>query len=732
MSAITVPTVPLNHSVNGDITLYDSGNADLGLGSLYLTSSSANLYNSGLTNLSTTRFTLNNGALNIIGTNGITGTMTGAVSLVSGTTGNLYSTTVGTITLSSTNATGQTIVSSAGAGPSSVLLNATNTTDGQIALTSAGNSTSSPSILLNSTATTGGGISLTSASNSTSVKSISLTATNATNGSILLSGAGNFIGSVPAISLLATSVTSGQILVSSASDNTSTPAIIISGTSATGAAVNITSAGPGTSNGSIFVNATNSSGRINLSSAGTGANAITLTSSAGGISATATGLVNITTTSTGSGVTIATGTAGVPVVIGTSTSLTTIAGNLLVSGTTTSINTVSTLITDNILTLNAGPGAVGLDSGISLRRFQAPGASVVGDVVTNPGPIQESGTFQAGSSTPGTVVLSAFASSTNNFYTGWFVVVTSGTGINQVRRIKTYNGTTKTATLYVTADNTSQPTYFGDGLDLVTAPAASDTYNLFAEVNMCVGYIESTDSLNLISSSTDPGQTTISPVQYIDNRMGKTTIQPKVYNNAKFTASASVNIVVTIKAHALVIGNKVRISNSTDVGITNGVYSLTAVTTDTFTFVAPTSITSVAASSLTATFLETSILYVNQIALQDAGYGTLSIPGIFSSTIIQLLKTSSGVGTGVTLSAVIGITGSFFVKVSDQSGTGASATFSLSNNGSSTGSISTITQIKGGQNQRLNISWLTGASPVLFHSNAGSGGGNYSYDVKVY
>ena len=100
--------------------------------------------------------------------------------------------------------------------------------------------------------------------------------------------------------------------------------------------------------------------------------------------------------------------------------------------------------------------------------------------------------------------------------------------------------------------------------------------------------------------------------------------------------------------------------------------------------------------------------------------------------MIQLLKTSSGVGTGVTLSAVIGISGSFIIKVTDQSGTGASSTFAISNNGSSTGSIAQMSQIRGGQNQRLQISWLSGASPVLFHSNAGSGGGNYTYDVKVY
>ena len=730
MSVITPPTVGLNMTLNGDIQISNSGNADLGTGSIYLTDAASNLFVNGSTNLQTTLITTNNGAFNVTGSNGITFNPTGAISMTSGTTGNLFTTTVGTITLSSTNATGQTIVSSAGAGPNSVLLNASNTSSGQISLTSAGTSTSVPAINLLASGVTGSGILISSASGTTTTKSITLTATDATNATVLISSAGNFAASNPAITLSASNTTSGQILMTSASNSTTVPAIVISGTSSTGAGISITSSGPGVSSSSISISATNAtSGAITISAAGTAATAISLTASAGGISATAVGLVNITTTSTSSGITIATGTAGVPVVIGTSTSLTTIAGNLLVQGTTTQTQSTNTLVFDNVITVNAGPSAIGADGGLAIRRGQNTSATIVGDVVTNPTPIQESGAFQAGSTT-GAVVLSTFASVTNNAYNGWWITITSGTGINQVRRIKTYVGATKTATLYVAADNTTTP-YFNDGLVLVTAPAAADTYQLFAETYMFTGYNESQDSFLHVSSSVDPGTGVVTPVQYLPTKMGSTTINPRVYNNASFSAAASVNIVVTITAHGLIVGSKVRTSNSTDVGITAAVYTITAVTANTFTFVNGSAITSTTASSISISMLDTSVLAVNKIVLQDSGYGSLSIPGLPVVTSIAILKVSNTLGAGVSLAPYIGTSGSYLIKVVDAAAGGANAVFAVSSSGTTTGAVTEISQNKGAQGQRLAASWLASGSPVIYQSAAGSGASNYTYTVTI-
>lgn len=87
------------------------------------------------------------------------------------------------------------------------------------------------------------------------------------------------------------------------------------------------------------------------------------------------------------------------------------------------------------------------------------------------------GTFQVGSSTPDTLVLDSSASAVDDFYNEWGIEITSGAGDdNQVRIIKNYIGATRTATVYVTADNTGG---FTSGLDLTAAPAAGDSYTLY-------------------------------------------------------------------------------------------------------------------------------------------------------------------------------------------------------------------------------------------------------------
>jgi len=733
MSLITPPTNPLGGFQNFDLQTVDSGNADLGTGSIYLTSSTSNLYIGGNTNLQKTLMTLNNGNFVITGSNSIASNITGSTSFTSATTGNAFTTSVGSVTVSSTDATtGSLVLSNAGPGANGILINATNTTSGQIALTSAGTSTTVAGIALASTGTTGGGISLTSACGNTTVKSISLSATDATNGSVLITGAGNFASSVPAVTISASNTTSGQVLVTSAGNNTTSNAIFISGTSTTGGAVAITSAGPGTTNGSIFVNASNTtSGVVNITSAGTSNSALTIATPNGGISSTSTGPVNITTSNT-SGISLATGTAGVPVTIGTSTSVTTIVGslNVLSGGSYTQIGSSNTTIIDNIITLNSGPAVLGMDSGLSIRRGQAPGATIAGDVVTQSGPVQESGTFQTGSATPGTLVLSAFASTTANYYIGWYGTITSGAAINQTFRIKSYNQSTKTATLYVAADNTTTP-YFNDGRNLVTAPASGDSYQLWSETYQTATWNNTAGAFVFASSSVDPGQSTIARQQYSALNHGQTTIYGKIYNNASFSAAGSTTV-VTLVSNGISVGDPVRISNSTAAGITAGVYTVTAATTNTFTFIAPSAITSTSASSLTVELLKTSRMNVNYLYPEDPFFTTVQIPGVFQTFSIGILKTSNTTGAGVNLSA-LNIYGTYLIKVTNATGTGASAMFSVSNNGASVGSTSTISSIKGSTNERLGITWTSGSTPLIYQTTAASSGsGNFTYNIVVY
>ncbi len=125
----------------------------------------------------------------------------------------------------------------------------------------------------------------------------------------------------------------------------------------------------------------------------------------------------------------------------------TVGGNLIITGTTTTINSTTTNITDNTLILNSGPAGTGYDAGILTQRFQNNNAAGTGDVVND----TAKATFALNTgSTTTTLVLPAGASSVDNFYTNWWVKITSGTFVNSVRQITNYVGSTRTATLNTT------------------------------------------------------------------------------------------------------------------------------------------------------------------------------------------------------------------------------------------------------------------------------------------
>ena len=300
----------------------------------------------------------------------------------------------------------------------------------------------------------GTGLSMTSAYNSS--LTVTGTGVSGSNGNLTLSAAGNSIGTVllsadgpsttsTSINISATNASSGQVIVQSA------------GTSATYPPVLIQSTGGGANAKTI------------IQSNGTGVDAVTLTSSGGGIQATATGLINITTTNTGSGITIGTTTTGVPIFLGTTGSLTTVNGDLVVRGTTTTVNTTTLSFLNNAIILNSANNLIGNDAGVAIRRYQIPSntltGSVIGNVTTAASyplgkyPIQETGVAQAGAA--GTITLAPYAFTSANtldtYYSGWWIYIYAGTGSGQIRRIKTYDGTTQIASIYTTADNVLGP-----------------------------------------------------------------------------------------------------------------------------------------------------------------------------------------------------------------------------------------------------------------------------------
>ena len=262
---------------------------------------------------------------------------------------------------------------------------------------------------------------------------------------------------------------------------------------------------------------------------GTDTDAIHIESLAGGILIDANGgdgnsPISIQTDDIINGISIATTTPGVPVTIGSASSTTTVVGDLIVSGTTTTVDTATLTIEDNIIIVNSGPSG-SADGGMAVKRFQEQNDAGTGDVVSDTA--CESGSEHA----VNTFIASATAttvgfnndgptppSSVDDFYNGWWIKITGGTGANQVRRIKDYNGTTRVATLFTTADETANPQTPPTGADWTTIPSNTDsTYELYSCPFVVSIYDESADEWVLGCTSTDPvsaGQPTIT--KYLD------------------------------------------------------------------------------------------------------------------------------------------------------------------------------------------------------------------------
>lgn len=181
---------------------------------------------------------------------------------------------------------------------------------------------------------------------------------------------------------------------------------------------------------------------------------------------------------------------------------TTINGNLFVNGSRTEIATQVISMKDNVLVLNSGPSG-SASSGTAMKRYQFANDNAEGDVVGSDTP-EVSGSVQAGS-TPTTIVLGPEASAIDGWYNGGWVIVTAGTGTGQVRRINTYAGATRTATIYTSADQSSLATVPIEGLDWTTVPDTTSGYAIYTSQYVVAVYDE-------INREFGFGTTAINPV----------------------------------------------------------------------------------------------------------------------------------------------------------------------------------------------------------------------------
>jgi hypothetical protein len=765
-SLLTLPTYEMNSIITGDLDILNALDVSNGTGTVYVRN--GGLYVEGLTDLDQTTITTTDGKFHVLGSNKIEFGVTSSIELTAQTT-SFFTTTAGVLSLNATatDANGKISILAAGTGANSILLDAQNTTSGQITIQSAGADTatdavkilatnatdgniliqgsgnfasSNPAIKLFADNVTSGQILLTSAGGSVTSDAIKLIATDTTDGNVLIQGSGNFASSNPAVKIYANNATSGQILLDSAGGAAASDAIKLLASDTTEGNILIQGNGVNTNAPAIKIFAdNNTSGQVVVQADGAIASAIRILATdavSGGIDIDAIGgAISIDTQNVVTGITIGTATSGVPVTIGTASSLTTIAGDLVIGGTTTMINTETLLVEDNIILLNSGNGELDIDSGIVIRRYQTPNDLATGNVTTGPNPIQESGAFQAGSSTPNTLVLGLNASATDDFYNGQWIRITSGTGIDQVRRIKDYVGSTKTATLYVTADNTAS---FTDGLDLTTAPAATNTYSLYSDGYSMSFFDESLNAWTFANTSLTPdaisevGASTATIKQYQEINTGAVDVYPQVYHNVLGSASTTTITFTSLLGHGFLVGDTIQVSDSLDFtpALPNGLYVVQTVpTANSFTITVPASTVSIATSTATITDTLSSSINVNAILPHTPGFG-LNIPGLSVYEDITIPKTSTAY---FFLNLTTNLYGAYFISVADLNNTdGSFAVFVAARSTGGGGAINRQAVAAGNDGQRINADWVSGEKIKIRMQPAGIGAGSYVYRVRVF
>ena len=188
------------------------------------------------------------------------------------------------------------------------------------------------------------------------------------------------------------------------------------------------------------------------------------------------------------------------VVIGGST---TINGDLFVRGSRTEVNTSTLTTVDNVILVNSGPNA-SASSGIASKRYQYANDVAAGDVV-NGDPPEITGTAGTGS-TATTIVFDSDADATDGNYDGAWIVITAGTGAGQVRRVRSYVGATRTATIYSTADQAAaDPVPVPvEGLDFTTVPAGDSVYAVFTSQYVVTVYDEAEREYTMGTTAINP------------------------------------------------------------------------------------------------------------------------------------------------------------------------------------------------------------------------------------
>lgn len=480
--------------------------------------------------------------------------ITGDVSLLSGSGGLLGYTSSGNLTLSCNNASGSFSVNS-DSDNQNLVLGLYGNTDSQVKLESSGVNTTRTAIVVNTTNTagnirvsnadglgsgnitvragsggysaitnTGGSINMISqgagstylVSSAAANQNLVVHLQGSTDSGLILQSDGN--NATNTALRIATTHTNGNILLTQPTPSAGGISLFtgtggLTGTTQTGGSITMTAFGATSyytnattaDNQHLYVRVTgNTNSKVIISSTGTAPDAVRVetTNGTGGVLVSSVGGIQLQSTDSVNGVKVATSSA-VPVTIGTPSSVTTILGDLYVRGNTSTVDQQVVTVDDNIIVVNNAPYGTS-DGGVAIKRYQPANDSGLGDVVIDTP--EETGSVQNTGNTALTVTLAGSSSNINDYYNGWWIRILTGTGAGQVRRIKSYNGTTKVATIYSTAEQTGalnnpQPV---EGMDFITIPDNTSTYGLYPCHYVMNIWDESANEFAFVCSSTNP------------------------------------------------------------------------------------------------------------------------------------------------------------------------------------------------------------------------------------
>ncbi len=347
---------------------------------------------------------------------------------------------------------------------------------------------------------------------------------------------------------------------------------------------------------------------------------------------------------------------------------TTINGDLFVRGNRTEVNTSTLTTVDNVILVNSGPSG-SASSGLASKRYQYANDTASGDVITGDPP-EITGTAATSGNTATAIVLDSNADASDGSYDGAWIAITAGTGAGQVRRIKTYVGGTKTATIYSTADQeAADPVPVPvEGMDFTTVPASDSVYAIFTNQYVVTVYDE-------VEREYTMGTTAVNPVN---------------------DPSVTVRNRLQVHAGTLKLSQKLAVD-----------------TIENYTTGAGTTVEQVLVKQGT----------LSNVLLINGG-----VPDV--TAYIELLDNDPASRQPL---AGTQTSGSYMVMVKDVVDSGACASFTLSGSSAFGGSASRPSSVPGSSLETLTIEWLAGEVPHLKFMNRPSNptGTTYRYKVKV-